>query len=549
VSKQTGAIGFHEALAVLMAEREISGKALARKVPCDPALLSRYVNGKQEPSRRIAGLLDKALDAEGRLVALVPRRVPGRTISDVRAKELSAPLGEIAASPVLEPVIRGAARRVPNLILRRIREQERNETRSEFAEALAQTAREIGESVEPSERYIARLEDGDIRYPHPAYRRVLVELCGRSMSELGFTRSQRPGHLHHDLDEPANRLSARASQEVSAAGELMFADADISGSCVPDDEKRLIHAARKPRQHDPGVIDALSTILKGQRRLEDVTGSGPVIEPVNAQLALVKVLVTEARGDLRGGVVDIGSQWAQFSGWLHASTGRLSEANRLYGIALEWATEADNPDMLATALNMQGHVAWLGGKVGPMIGLSRAAQRDQRISPGIRALAVQQEARAMALSGEATISDLNRKFDEATALVARVAEKPEQEPPWIYFFSPDYLIMQRGLAYRLIGHYPEASELLSEGLAALPPEMRKSEWVASHYIFQLAVTHAKAGDIHQACELIKEATVTARQTGSARLRKELTRLSVRMSAKWADDPDVVEIAELLHSVP
>lgn len=84
----------------------------------------------------------------------------------------------------------GADRKVPNTVLRRIREKERHETRSEFAEALVQKAREIGESVHPTERYIARLEDGDILYPHPAYRRALMALCGRSMPELGFSRDQ-----------------------------------------------------------------------------------------------------------------------------------------------------------------------------------------------------------------------------------------------------------------------------------------------------------------------------------------------------------------------
>jgi hypothetical protein len=63
------------------------------------------------------------------------------------------------------------------------------------------------------------------------------------------------------------------------------------------------------------------------------------------------------RGDLRADVLDIGSRWAQFTGWLHESTGQLGEANRLYDLAPEWALEADNPNMIATALSMQGHTA------------------------------------------------------------------------------------------------------------------------------------------------------------------------------------------------
>jgi tetratricopeptide (TPR) repeat protein len=80
------------------------------------------------------------------------------------------------------------APRVPNAILRRIREQERQETRAEFAEALRRKAGELGEAIFPNERFVARLEDGVTRYPRASARRVLSALCGRSVTELGFTR-------------------------------------------------------------------------------------------------------------------------------------------------------------------------------------------------------------------------------------------------------------------------------------------------------------------------------------------------------------------------
>ena len=72
------------------------------------------------------------------------------------------------------------------MVLRRIRVHERQETRAEFAESMARKADELGEGVSPSERHVARLEDGEIRWPHPASRRVLSALCGRPVTELGF---------------------------------------------------------------------------------------------------------------------------------------------------------------------------------------------------------------------------------------------------------------------------------------------------------------------------------------------------------------------------
>ena len=154
------------------------------------------------------------------------------------------------------------------------------------------------------------------------------------------------------------------------------------------DEERLAYAAMHPRRRDSGAIDALAAVLAAQRQAEDNYGSASLIEPVQVQMLMVTDLVIEARGDYRDKVLTIGAQWAQFIGWLYASVGDLEKANGFYHLALGWATEADEPNMVATALNMQGHTAWLGGKPGPVVGLSGAAQRDGRISPGVRALAI-----------------------------------------------------------------------------------------------------------------------------------------------------------------
>jgi hypothetical protein len=82
---------------------------------------------------------------------------------------------------------RSAAAKRPNHVLRAIREEERHETRGEFAEAMARVAAELGEAVRPSEKYVGLLEAGDVRYPSMPYCRVLAALCGRPVSELGFT--------------------------------------------------------------------------------------------------------------------------------------------------------------------------------------------------------------------------------------------------------------------------------------------------------------------------------------------------------------------------
>lgn len=65
-----GRMGFAETLSRLMDERGISANALAAQVPCDKALISRYRNGRQHPSPRMAHRVDEVLGAGGQLAAL-----------------------------------------------------------------------------------------------------------------------------------------------------------------------------------------------------------------------------------------------------------------------------------------------------------------------------------------------------------------------------------------------------------------------------------------------------------------------------------------------
>lgn len=60
---------FADRLRALMRERDIGTTAVARRVPCDAALISRLAHGRQLPSARTAQRLDEILGAGGQLAA------------------------------------------------------------------------------------------------------------------------------------------------------------------------------------------------------------------------------------------------------------------------------------------------------------------------------------------------------------------------------------------------------------------------------------------------------------------------------------------------
>jgi transcriptional regulator with XRE-family HTH domain len=367
----------------------------------------------------------------------------------------------------------------------------------------------------------------------PAFRTRLAELRaerGLSLRALGVLAHYSHTHisdLEHGDKRPLPDVAAALDRALDAGGALAALVSTEPGTdgLDPDAVDRLAAVARRPRTVDPATVESLAVLLAGQRRMEDLVGSAPVIEVVRAQLVLVEQLASEARGTVRDPVVRIAAQWAQFGGWLSAACGEHGQARRWYATALEWATEADDTDMISTALNMRGHLAWLAGEIGPVIGLSAAAGRLPA-SPGTRALAAQQEARGQALAGDADATD--RLLDRAGVLAAAATEHPEDEPPWIYFHGENYLRLQRGLAYRYLGRHAAAVDLLTDGLAAVAPDVRRSDWVGA-YVYQLGAAQLDAGDREAAAAAADELDELYATTAASRLATLASALRRRLA--------------------
>lgn len=383
-------------------------------------------------------------------------------------------------------------------------------------------------------------------------RRLMVE-GGVSLRELARRTHYDPGHLSKVLAgrKPVSHdLAARVDGALRAGGELarLARPAGLESSgCVLDDAERLAFAARHPRRVDSATAGILAGTLAHNRRLEDTIGSGALLEPTVSQLWLIENLVAEARGPARPSLVDVAAQWAQFAGWLHANSGKHDAGASYYDRALEWATEAGNVDMVSEALSLKGQQAWTLGRVGPVIGLSQAAQRDRNAYPGQHAISAAQEARGHAMAGDRVETD--RKLDAAMRLVAEAGEHGRESPPWLYYHSPAFFALQRGLAHRYLAHQDpgrntRAVELLATGLNGLDAEERGSEWAAD-YAYQLAVAHAEAGEPDAACAVAGEAADVARGTRSSRLTGQLRALHVRLAGRWSDVPEVAELGERL----
>jgi hypothetical protein len=361
----------------------------------------------------------------------------------------------------------------------------------------------------------------------------LNELARRSNYDPGY-----PSKVGSGRKRATAAVAARLDDVLDAGGRLEALADDqplLKGGIGPEGRERIEHARRRPIRAGPAVAGTLAAVLGGHARA------------VLAQLGVVEELVREGRGPARPALVLVAGQWAQFAGWLHANTGDRVNADARLSQALQWAMEAGEVNLISEVLSFQGHAACVTGYPGPVIGLSRAAQRDRSAYPGQFAISAAQEAKGHAMEGRG--ADADRLLDEADEMACRAASRREEAPPWLYYHTDGFFDLQRGEAYGYLASDPlyhaRAAKALAAGYAALPVSAQGSEWGAE-YLLHLAAVHARGGDLEQAQAAAMRVVRIAHSTGSARLARMLRRFHAGLAARWPDDARVAQLAEAMR---
>jgi transcriptional regulator with XRE-family HTH domain len=395
--------------------------------------------------------------------------------------------------------------------------------------ALGYTQETLAEAIGVEKSTVSRWELG-LTAPYAESRIRLAKALGMSLVELDGIISHAFVDLESDVDV------------------TVTPDESVSRGSVLDDEERIFYAARRPSRVDSGVAAPLAAVLAAQRATEDAIGSAPLIQPVMGQLATIENLVIEARGTARPAILDVSAQWAEFAGWLNTSVGNLRDARAWYDRAYEWATEANNPTLVSTTLSFKGNLAFLLGRIPPMIGLAQAAQRIPSAWIGQRAFDAHFEARGLAISGdhEGAVRAIFRGIE----LASEVSEMDGEKPPWKYYFSPAFYTLERGVVHRFLGrdhsvHNDEAIVSLTSALDDLGTA-RASEW-AAEYIAHLAQAYMQAGAPDKACETAMEVWRIVDSTGSLMLARRAREIHARLDERWPRNGAVSRLGDALLS--
>jgi hypothetical protein len=424
----------------------------------------------------------------------------------------------------------------PNRLLRAARERTPSRripaaymSREELAEAVVLWVAEHDDkrrSAAFDANHLGKLERGTVRCPRQPYVTALCAVLGATPAELGF-------------DLTATALATRPLLGLPDSGGPDTCEV----STDPDDGERITFAARHPRRVDTTTVDALADVLAVTRRIEDQIGSAGVLPSIHVHRRLVASLLADARSPMRDRLGSLTGELHQYLGWLLAETGHLEQAQVELDAALSLGVEFDDPDLASLALSFKGHLAWMVGNPHGVIALSGAARRDPRVSLAQHAFNAHQEARGWAMAGER--SEVDRALAHADTLVERALTHQADTPPNLYWHSPGFFTLQRGLTWHTLGDTriaARAATELTNGLHQLPAAERDSEWAA---IFTVAAAEAltTAGEAEHAIAQARQALTVCHTTRSTRLAHALHRAHTHMQHTWPTHTTIHELGE------
>jgi transcriptional regulator with XRE-family HTH domain len=416
-------------------------------------------------------------------------------------------------------------------------------SQEDFAEAYDLKAAAMAERGRISVRQVRRWENGECTWPNRDARRVLVALFEMTLDQLGFIRPPaRTGgcvvpSVDMELEDDVRRRTFLGGVLVGSAPLFDLAALD-----------HLTAAARNARRYSDGELVAhLAEALDEAARADGRIGPHQALPATLGILAAINSAAREAGDSIRQQLLQLGSRGAELAAWIHKDAGAPArETAYWHHQSKEWAILAGDGPMHAYVLLRQAQ-ATDRDEAPRMLDLARAAtQGPWTLPPRPRAEALQQEARALAMTG-GRIDDVERTLDQAHRALDQAipaTEDPHCTGPLGDSYTRERLMVQSAICYREAGEPERAVAVFQLHLAnaAFAPRDR------AFFIAQLSSALALAGEADEAATAALQALDLAQPTHFGQALAELQR-TARLLHLHAERPAVAELRTRLTLSP
>jgi len=283
------------------------------------------------------------------------------------------------------------------------------------------------------------------------------------------------------------------------------------------------------------VLSALRGIHRSYLEADRLMGSMCLTGPVQLQMPVVERACEVTRGADRTEMLGFASQFMEFGGWLFQDAGDLMCAMHWTDRALDYALELGDQRITAYTLMRKAMIATEAGNPAQGLGIANSALAyKDALTPRLRAVILRQRSYSHAVLGEVIASA--KDSDEAVIeAIAGIQQDEEDRAPYC---SPDYVAMEAGASWLLLGHPRSAIPILEKG---------HSEWLDNSQmrdyalcVSRLAAAYAAAGELEQACAAAEEAMALAQGLGSRRVAGQIDLVHRRLG-RWRQDPAVASL--------
>ncbi len=268
---------------------------------------------------------------------------------------------------------------------------------------------------------------------------------------------------------------------------------------------------------DHTVVNDLERVAEARRRLDDALGGGSLLPATREDLRLVVALLRNSSHTEEVGqrLYAIAAEFSRIAGWLAFETNQSALAQRYFLAALRAAHASGDRAVGANILGfMSIQAAFSDTPRDAMVLAESALSGTRELTPAVEAVTWARLARGAARAGD--IKTWERAQNRAFDLITRSA--PENEPPWIYWFTERHAHGIAGQGLLALGKAAQAEPHLRDAIALLDPSFtrERAEWLC-----WLATARVSAGSIDNACATASEAAVAIRRLSSPRVQQLL----------------------------
>jgi transcriptional regulator with XRE-family HTH domain len=286
---------------------------------------------------------------------------------------------------------------------------------------------------------------------------------------------------------------------------------------------------------DDQVITVLRASFDDYRRLGMLTSPSVVLDPVIAQVRILRALAAANPEPVRSQLLVLASRVAEYASWLSQEAGDEPAALQWLRRAVVFAEAGQDQQMTGYALFREAEIAMYRHDAVSSVELARRAQNSSAASPRIRGLAARCEAQGHALAGDGDACE--RALDRAAEQLAMVDLSGANGLVFGSSSVTDEVSLARGWALYHLGRPAEAAEVLDQHVAEIPLTARRAR---ARFGSRRALAHAYNGEIDYACVLAREVLPHAMQVDSDTIRSDLKQLATTL-ARWRKHDAVREL--------